>query len=66
MDFIADVSKKCAVSLGHTSCTYEQAVEAFARAATGEIPFTDFSPVHLATYEEEIAPRENVKLPIRG
>lgn len=34
MDFIADVSKKCAVSLGHTSCTYEQAMEAFARGAS--------------------------------
>ena len=31
-------------------------VKAFARAATGEIPFTDFSPVHLTTYEEETAP----------
>ena len=31
-------------------------VEAFVRAATGEIPFTDFSPVHLTTYDEEIAP----------
>ncbi len=28
-------------------------VKAFVRAATGEIPFTDFSPVHLTTYEEE-------------
>ena len=41
-------------------------VEAFARAATGEIPFTDFSPVHLATYEEEIAPRADVNLPFRS
>jgi len=31
-------------------------VKAFVRAATGEIPFTDFSPVHLTTYEEEISP----------
>lgn len=36
-----------------TACS----VEAFVRAATGEIPFTDFSPVHLTTYEEEIALR---------
>ena len=36
-----------------TACS----VEAFVRAATGEIPFTDFSPVHLTTYEEEIAYR---------
>jgi len=33
MDFIAEVSKKCTVSLGHTSCTYEQAMEAYARGA---------------------------------
>ena len=31
-------------------------VKAFVRAATGEIPFTDFTPVHLTTYEEEISP----------
>ena len=40
-------------------------VEAFVRAATGEIPFTHFSPVHLTTYEEEIALRKDVTLPIR-
>ena len=34
MEFIADVSKKCAVSLGHTSATYEQAMEAFSRGAS--------------------------------
>ena len=34
MDFIANVSKKCTVSLGHTSCTYEQAMEAFSRGAS--------------------------------
>lgn len=34
MEFIADVSKKCTVSLGHTSATYEQAMEAFARGAS--------------------------------
>jgi hypothetical protein len=28
-------------------------VKAFVRAAVGEIPFTDFSPVHLTSYEEE-------------
>ena len=33
-----------------TACS----VEAFVKAATGQIPFTDFSPVHLTTYEEEI------------
>ena len=44
-----------------TACS----VEAFVRAAAGEIPFTRFSPVHLTTYEEEIAPRQNVTLPIR-
>ena len=36
-----------------TACS----VKAFVRAATGEIPFTDFSPVHLTSYEEEIACR---------
>ena len=30
-----------------------------------EATITHFSPVHLATYEEEIAPRENVKRPFR-
>lgn len=34
MDFIANVSKKCTVSLGHTVCTYEQAMEAFAHGAS--------------------------------
>ena len=34
MDFIANVSKKCTVSLGHTSCDYDQAMEAFARGAS--------------------------------
>ncbi len=43
----------------------ECSVKAFVRAATGEIPFTDFSPVHLGTYEEEIALRTNVSLPFR-
>ena len=33
MEFVADVSRKAAVSLGHTSCNYEQAMEAFARGA---------------------------------
>ena len=36
-----------------TACS----VKAFVQAATGEIPFTDFSPVHLTSYEEEIACR---------
>ena len=45
-----------------TACS----VEAFARAAMGEIPFTHFSPVHLATYEEEIAPRTDISLPFRS
>ena len=34
MDFVANVSKKCTVSLGHTSATYEQAMEAFSRGAS--------------------------------
>ena len=34
MDFVANVSKKCTVSLGPPSCTYEQAMEAFARGAS--------------------------------
>ena len=34
MDFISNVSKKCTVSLGHTSCDYDQAMEAFARGAS--------------------------------
>jgi len=34
MDFVANVSRKAAVSLGHTSCNYEQAMEAFARGAS--------------------------------
>ena len=34
MEFVANVSKKAAVSLGHTSCNYEQAMEAFSRGAS--------------------------------
>jgi len=34
MEFVAKVSKKAAVSLGHTSCNYDQAMEAFARGAS--------------------------------
>ena len=34
MEFITHVSQKATVSLGHTSCTYEQAMEAFARGAS--------------------------------
>ena len=34
MEFVANVSKKAAVSLGHTSCNYEQAMEAYARGAS--------------------------------
>ena len=34
MEFVSYVSKKAAVSLGHTSCNYEQAMEAFARGAS--------------------------------
>ena len=34
MEFVADVSKKCTVSLGHTSANYEQAMEAYARGAS--------------------------------
>ncbi len=33
MEFISHVSKFAAVSLGHSSCNYEQAMEAFARGA---------------------------------
>lgn len=40
-------------------------VKAFVRAATGEIPFTDFSPVHLGTYEEELRLRTDLSLPFR-
>ena len=34
MDFVANVSRKCTVSLGHTSANYDQAMEAFARGAS--------------------------------
>lgn len=34
MEFISQVSKKCTVSLGHTSCNYDQAMEAFSRGAS--------------------------------
>lgn len=34
MDFITYVSRRCAVSLGHTACTYDQAMEAFAHGAS--------------------------------
>ena len=34
MEFITHVSKSAAVSLGHASCTYEQAMEAFGRGAS--------------------------------
>jgi len=34
MEFVANVSKKAAVSLGHPSCNYDQAMEAFARGAS--------------------------------
>ena len=34
MDFISHVSKFAAVSLGHTSCNYDQAMEAFGRGAS--------------------------------
>ena len=34
MEFVSEVSKKCTVSLGHTSCDYDQAMEAFARGAS--------------------------------
>jgi hypothetical protein len=39
-------------------------VKAFVRAATGEIPFTNFSPVHLTSYEEETQPY-NPAFPVR-
>lgn len=34
MDFIGAVSQQATVSLGHTTCTYDQAMEAFARGAS--------------------------------
>lgn len=34
MEFISRVSKTCTVSLGHTSCNYEQAMQAFACGAS--------------------------------
>ena len=34
MEFIAHASREAAVSLGHSSCSYEQAMEAFARGAS--------------------------------
>ncbi|MDY3280835.1 N-acetylglucosamine-6-phosphate deacetylase [Dysosmobacter sp.] len=34
MDFITHVSRYATVSLGHTSCTYDQAMEAFAHGAS--------------------------------
>ena len=34
MDFVSNVSRKATVSLGHTSCTYEQAMEAYSRGAS--------------------------------
>ena len=34
MEFVSNVSKKCTVSLGHTSANYEQAMEAYSRGAS--------------------------------
>ena len=34
MDFVSQVSQVCTVSLGHTCCSYDQAMEAFARGAS--------------------------------
>ena len=34
LDFVANVSKKCTVSLGHTSADYDQAMQAYARGAS--------------------------------
>ena len=34
MDFVSNVSQKATVSLGHTSCNYEQAMEAYSRGAS--------------------------------
>ena len=34
MEFVANVSKKATVSLGHTSATYDQAMEAYSRGAS--------------------------------
>ncbi len=47
MDFIEYVSQKATVSLGHTSCTYDQAMEAFRRGATHATHlFNVMEPLH--------------------
>lgn len=47
MEFIAYVSKKATVSLGHTCCTYEQAMEAFKNGATHATHlFNVMEPLH--------------------
>lgn len=47
MDFIAHASASATVSLGHSSCTYEQAMEAFARGASHATHlFNGMDPLH--------------------
>ena len=47
MEFISYVASKAAVSLGHTSCSYDQAMEAFARGASHATHlFNGMEPLH--------------------
>jgi N-acetylglucosamine-6-phosphate deacetylase len=47
MDFIGYVSQKATVSLGHSVCTYEQAMDAFAHGATHATHlFNGMEPLH--------------------
>jgi len=47
MDFISYVSRKAAVSLGHTTCSYDQAMEAFSRGASHATHlFNGMEPLH--------------------
>ena len=47
MEFISHVSAKATVSLGHMSCSYEQAMEAFARGASHATHlFNGMEPLH--------------------
>lgn len=47
MEFISHAADKATVSLGHTSCTYEQAMEAFAQGASHVTHlFNGMNPLH--------------------
>ena len=47
MEFISHVSKVATVSLGHTACTYDQAMEAFAHGASHATHlFNGMEPLH--------------------